>query len=81
MAEKNVKELPHYMAMPIQPIRFFQASMKPDEFKGFLKGNAIKYIMREGMKNGTEDIEKAKVYVDWLVEYVKTGNITVPGEK
>ena len=77
---KNVKELPHYMAMPIQPIRFFQASMSPEAFKGFLKGNVIKYTMREDKKNGIEDLQKAKVYMDWLIEFVTTGDITVPGE-
>ena len=80
MTEKDVKELPHYMAMKIQPIRFMQSSMTPEEFKGFLKGNLIKYVMRETRKNGLEDIKKAQVYTNWLVEYCETGNITVPGE-
>lgn len=77
---RNVAELPHYMQQRIQPIRFMQASMSSDEFKGFLKGNIIKYTMREGRKNGLEDIKKAQVYVNWLVEFCETGNITVPGE-
>jgi hypothetical protein len=77
---ENVKELPHYMTQKIQPIRFMQASLSPEAFKGFLKGNVVKYIMREGYKNGIEDIRKAQVYTNWLVEFCETGNITVPGE-
>jgi hypothetical protein len=79
--EQNVKELPHYMAQKIQPIRFMQASLSPEAFKGFLKGNIVKYVMREHMKNGIEDVKKAQVYTNRLVEFCTTGDITVPGEK
>ena len=77
---ENVKELFHYMTQKIQPIRFMQASLSPEAFKGFLKGNIVKYVMREGYKNGLEDVKKAQVYTNWLVEFYETGNITVPGE-
>lgn len=77
---RDVSRLPHYTSQSIQPIRFMQASMSPDEFKGFLKGNIIKYVMREKSKNRNEDIAKALVYCKWLDEYVRTGNITVAGE-
>lgn len=77
----NVAELNHYMAQKIQPIRFMQASLTPEAFKGFLKGNIVKYVMREDKKNGLEDVKKAQVYANWLVEFSETGNITVTGEK
>lgn len=77
----DVSRLPHYTKQAIQPIRFMQASMTPDEFKGFLKGNIVKYVMRERSKNKNEDVAKALVYAKWLDEYVRTGNITVPGEQ
>lgn len=77
----NVAELNHYMVQKIQPIRFMQASLSPEAFTGFLKGNILKYVMREGYKNGVEDIKKAQVYLNWLVEFTETGNITIPGEK
>lgn len=32
------------------------------------KGNAIKYILRWDKKNGVEDLEKAKVYIDKIIE-------------
>lgn len=77
----NVAELNHYMVQKIQPIRFMQASLSPEAFTGFLKGNILKYVMREGYKNGVEDVKKAQVYLNWLVEFTETGNITIPGEK
>lgn len=77
----NVAELNHYMVQKIQPIRFMQASLSPEAFTGFLKGNILKYVIREGYKNGVEDVKKAQVYLNWLVEFTETGNITIPGEK
>ncbi len=46
-----------------------RANMSPEEFKGFLKGNIIKYISRAEEKGGKEDYEKAMVYLKWLIEY------------
>lgn len=34
----------------------------------FNAGNAIKYILRWHHKNGVEDLEKAKVYIDELIK-------------
>jgi hypothetical protein len=35
---------------------------------GFLAGNVIKYICRYKEKNGIEDLEKAKAYIEKLIE-------------
>jgi hypothetical protein len=77
---RDVAKLPHYMNQRVQPIRYMHQSMSDEAFKGFLKGNIIKYIMREDRKNKQEDVAKALVYMNWLNEFVTTGNITVPGE-
>ena len=37
------------------------------EFKGFLKGNALKYVWRYAHKNGAEDLKKAQWYLDRLI--------------
>ena len=37
----------------------------------FNAGNAIKYILRWNHKNGVEDLEKAKVYIDELIKSQK----------
>ena len=34
---------------------------------GYCQGNIIKYIVRAPGKNGVEDLEKAKVYIDFLI--------------
>lgn len=36
---------------------------------GFHRGNIIKYILRAPAKNGKEDLEKAKHYLDYLITY------------
>lgn len=64
----------HYKAMPIQPWDVMQAVMTVEEFKGFLKGNVIKYSMRAGQKLGAsaaEDAEKARHYKQKLQELSK----------
>ena len=41
--------------------------MSPEEYQGYLKGNAMKYLWRYKHKNGLEDLKKAQIYVGWLV--------------
>ena len=36
--------------------------------EAFYAGNIIKYVLRWNHKNGIEDLEKAKVYIDKLIE-------------
>jgi hypothetical protein len=42
---------------------------------GFFDGNAVKYLLRWKDKGGVEDLEKAKHYIDKLIELVKDGTI------
>jgi hypothetical protein len=53
----------HYRHYQIQPTVFFHANQIP-----FIEANAIKYILRHRGKNGREDLEKAKHYIDILLE-------------
>jgi len=76
----DVGNLPHYTANEIQPIEFMKVQMSPVAFEGFLRGNILKYIARADRKNGIEDLKKAQVYLNWLVEYRETGKITVSGK-
>ena len=41
--------------------------MEKDEFRGFAKGNVIKYVWRYEDKNGLEDLKKARWYLDLLI--------------
>ena len=36
--------------------------------EAFYAGNVIKYVLRWNHKNGIEDLEKAKAYIDKLIE-------------
>jgi len=58
----------HYRDMQMQPWDVMQAVLTPEEFRGFLKGNVIKYAMRQGKKDGTDDAGKAQHYAQKLAE-------------
>ena len=52
----------HYKDMGIQPWAVMEAVLTPEEFRGFLKGNIIKYAMRNGKKENSDDAGKALHY-------------------
>ena len=58
----------HYKDMGMQPWAVMQAVLTPAEFRGFLKGNVIKYAMRQGKKQDSDDANKAKHYAMKLEE-------------
>jgi hypothetical protein len=58
----------HYMNMGVQPWKAMESWMTYEEFRGFLKGNAIKYLARSNAKGGVEDVKKAGHYIEKLVE-------------
>ena len=58
----------HYKDMPIQPWALMEAVLTVEEFRGYLKGNIIKYAMRAGRKEGSDDAGKAKHYMQKLKE-------------
>jgi len=59
----------HYQAMKIQPWEVMETVLTRDEFIGFLKGNVIKYSMRQGRKpDALDDAEKAHHYRQKLME-------------
>ena len=58
----------HYKNMNVQPWVAMESWMTPEQFAGFLRGNAIKYLARCDVKGGLDDIKKARHYIDKLVE-------------
>lgn len=58
----------HYKNMGVQPWSAMESWMTPEQFAGFLRGNAIKYLARCDAKGGIDDIKKAKHYIDKLIE-------------
>ena len=40
-----------------------------EEYKGWCKGNALKYLFRAGKKdNEVQDLSKCSVYVNWAIK-------------
>ena len=58
----------HYKDMPIQPWHVMESVLTREEFIGFLKGNVIKYSLRAGRKEGSDDKGKAEHYMQKLKE-------------
>ena len=54
---------------PYEVIKVLRAWLTPEEYRGFLRGNVIKYVARARLKGGREDYEKAKWYQDELVRF------------
>ena len=53
----------HYKDMKIQPSQFINENKLL-----FAEGNAIKYICRHASKGEVQDLEKAKHYIDMIIE-------------
>lgn len=58
----------HYKNMGVQPWKAMESWMTPEQFAGFLRGNAIKYLARCDAKGGLDDVKKARHYIDKLIE-------------
>lgn len=57
----------HYKTMVVQPWHVMESVLTREEFIGFLKGNIIKYAMRQGRKD-SPDAEKLVHYRQKLDE-------------
>lgn len=63
----NVNHPEHYKIGGIETIDFIKAKLTPEEFKGYLKGNVLKYASRAGHKNNAvEDAGKLAWYANRL---------------
>ena len=58
----------HYKDMAIQHWAVMESILTPQEFIGYLKGNIIKYTLRQGKKD-SPDSEKARHYMQKLEEF------------
>jgi len=66
--DDKIKSPNHYKVGNWESIEILRAWLTPQEFRGFLKGNAFKYLIRFEKKNGIEDIMKCQMYLKWLAE-------------
>lgn len=56
----------HYTSGPVECIDAMESALTPEEFRGYCKGNAMKYLWRCNLKGGEQDLEKAKFYLNRL---------------
>ena len=62
----------HYQVLDgVQAIDIIRATLSPAEFIGYCKGNILKYQLRSAKKNKEEDLKKADVYSNWLMEVIE----------
>jgi hypothetical protein len=67
----NVKHPSHCTAGKYEVIDIIESivnSMKLSPFEGYMLGNTLKYLARFKNKNGTEDLNKAKEYLEMLIK-------------
>ncbi len=61
----------YYDAGGIEVLDVIKAKLTPEQYKGYLLGNAIKYQLRMMHKTPNQpqrDAEKAMLYSNWLLE-------------
>lgn len=51
----------------IECITAIQSALSPEEFRGFCKGNILKYTWREGFKGHDSDLAKAADYITYAI--------------
>ena len=63
-----VNEPPHYKQGEVGCIDGIKSALTEEEWRGYCKGNAIKYIWRERHKGQAESLAKAQWYLNKLGE-------------
>lgn len=53
----------HYKDLKIQPVEYAHANGM-----GFLEGSVVKYVTRWKSKDGLKDLEKAKHFIEMLIQ-------------
>ena len=57
----------HYKTGEVECVDALRSALGPEGFQYFCQGNVLKYVWRYKRKGGKQDLEKAKVYIDWLI--------------
>lgn len=68
--EDTVNHPSHYASGEIECIDAMEAMLTPEQFIGYLRGNAFKYQWRYENKGGITDLEKAQWYLNKLISRV-----------
>lgn len=67
----NVNHPAHYTSGKFETIEIIQDKLTPEMFEGFCVGNVLKYITRYKLKNGIEDLKKARWYLDKVISVMQ----------
>lgn len=63
-AHDAVNSPPHYRQGDVECIDAIESALTAEEFRGYCKGNALKYIWREKHKGQDESLKKAIWYLN-----------------
>ena len=72
--EQMVLSPPHYASGNIETIDYIRDCLSKEEMRGYCWANVIKYESRWTRKDGIQDLNKAKVYINWMIENEKQGH-------
>ncbi len=64
----------HYTSTKIETIDIIQDKLTAEAFEGFCIGNVLKYLTRYRQKNGLEDLQKARWYLDKIIRVKEESN-------
>ena len=75
MSADMVNHPPHYKREGgVECIEAIRSALTPDEYRGYLKGNCIKYVWRERFRKGLQDVHKLGWYGAELARFLETNN-------
>ena len=67
-----VNSPPHYSQGSIECIDAMKAALGAEGFSAYCRGNVLKYVWRTEAKNGVQDLEKARWYLNRLIDELST---------
>ena len=76
MGNDTVNHPEHYTFGSVECIEAIRSALGDDGFASYCQGNAMKYLWRHRRKGGIEDLEKAKWYIDRMIE--AEGELVLP---
>jgi hypothetical protein len=72
----NVNKPAHYNQGGVETIDYIlQITKGLQGNEAYLVGNVLRYVSRYKLKGGKQDLEKAQVYLGWLINYLNEGKI------
>lgn len=72
----NIHHPKHYALEGLEPYEAVDLikSSTGNGFEGYCIGNVLKYVIRYKKKNGIEDLKKARVHLNWVIDYLESAH-------